>query len=435
MLNLLEQAEAAARQGNWASLSRYLQQALLSGQTEQTFQTVELESLLSMALLVLEFGEFQDRWDIAKVFPVFGEAAIAPLIDLLQDEEIAPESRWFATRILGGFKHSTTIQALIDVLQTSGDEELNAMAAEALAGLGIPAIAALTELLISSETRLLAVRSLAQVRHSATIEPLLGVVDDPEPNVRAIALEALSSFHHPQIPLILLKALTDPVAAVRIAAIQGLGVRSDLVAELDLVHRLAERLWDLNPQVCQHAAIALGRMGTDRATEMLSDRLKSPYTAVSLQIEIIRVLGWVGTGAALNCLQQALFSLDQAEVNPTTFQEIVTILGRWADPTFRPHAAQILINALKSNHSAVSHPQVKQCIALGLGYLKQPQAFESLIQLLADEDMGVRLHTITALKTLDSQASRQRLELLANQADLPESLKRGMAIALQEWKV
>ncbi|MGA7937881.1 MAG: HEAT repeat domain-containing protein [Kovacikia sp.] len=430
---MLEQAQEAVQQGNWSLLNRYLQQVLLSEETEQLFQTLGVEQLLSMALTVLEFGDFQDRWEIAKLVPVFGEVAIAPLRNLLQDDEVELEIRWFAARILGEYNHPVAIQALIEVLKSCQEEDLRAAAAEALANLGTPAIAALTDLLVAQETRLFAVRCLAQVRHSKTIEPLLGVVHDSDPAIRALAIEALGSFHNLQVPPTLVEALTDPVAAVRIAAIEGLGVRSDLAVDLALVNRLSSCLWDLNQRVCQQAAIALGRLGTDAAAQALFQVLQSPHTPLALELEVVRTLGWMGTAIALNYLQQVLSLSEKRELNPIVVQEMVTLLGRWQDPELKPDAAQILMDMLNSTQPAVSQPAVQQSIALGLGYLQQPQAFECLTQLLANDDIGVRLHAIAALKMLDHELTYQRLELLATQTDLPKALRQGVAIALQEW--
>jgi HEAT repeat protein len=77
-------------------------------------------------------------------------------------------------------------------------------------------------------------------------------------------------------------------------------------------------------------------------------------------------------------------------------------------------------------------PALRQAIALSLGQLGQPDALETLMQLLADDVMGVRLHAIAALKTLDAQTARQRLEQLAH-SELPEALSQGVALALREW--
>ncbi len=430
MSNFLEQAQKAAQQGDWSQLNQSLQHYLV--ELKPPLSEADLRQGLALALMVLEAGDFQARWDVAKVFPALGEAAISPLIELLQDDEADLESRWFAARILGQFDSPETVHALIAILQNAADEELSMMAAEALANLGASTIAALTPLLADEDTRFLAVQSLSQIRHTETITPLLGVVDDPQPTIRAMAVDALGSFHDPRIPPLLLQALTDPAAIVRRAAVASLGVRSDLVNELDMVSPLSDRLWDLNLEVCQQAAIALGRLGTDAAIASLFQVLNSPHTPFSLQIETIRALGWAETKKALECLQQSLVTLNPSHTPVDVFLEMVTILGRWSNPDLKPRAAAILINLLNSTHPITTHPKIKQAIALSLGYLGQLAAIEPLTQLLADDDSGVQLHAIAALKSLDFQASLQHLETLAQQNNLPEAMKRGVAIALQE---
>ncbi|MCY7322588.1 MAG: hypothetical protein LH660_12515, partial [Phormidesmis sp. CAN_BIN36] len=101
-LETLQQAQTAADQQDWALFNHCLQQLLGSELSDPA--TVPLPLLLNLALQSLESGDFQDRWDIAKLFPSFGDAAIAPLLGLLQDQDADPEAQWFAIRILGSFK-------------------------------------------------------------------------------------------------------------------------------------------------------------------------------------------------------------------------------------------------------------------------------------------------------------------------------------------
>ncbi len=151
-----------------------------------------------------------------------------------------------------------------------------------------------------------------------------------------------------------------------------------------------------------------------------------------MQLEAVRALAWAGTESALDALRQVLFT-SKAGDSSGLHQEIVTVLGRWQNPDLKPQAAQALIDGLHSTHLWMVNPAIKQTIAIGLSYLQQPQARESLTQLLADEDMGVRLHAVAALKSLGAETSRQYLEHLAHQTDLPDRLKQGVTIALQEW--
>jgi len=426
-VNLLKQAQAARARADWSLLIQCLQQLIL-GEEEKNRTPSSPDQLLELAIEVLLFGDFQERWDIAKIFPKLGTGAIAPLIDILEDEDAEAELRWFAGRLLGEFSHPEVIAAVVEVLKTTQSEELSSMASAALGNIGSPAVAALTELLTQENTRLLAVRALSQIRRQETIAPLLSVVQDPEVAVRAAAIEALSSFHDPQIPPIFLSALDDIAAPVRREAVIGLSFRSDLREELALVNRLSPRLYDFNLEVCCACAIALGRLGTDAAATALYQVL-SPHTPLNLQIEIVRALGWLATATSLEYLGSCLNQQLSAEL----LQEIVTVLGRVEAPTLASFATQMLLDLLQSAHLVTQEPRVKQAIALSLGQLGDMRAIEPLIQLLAAPDLGIRLHAITALKQLAPEMAQQQLEQLAAKAALAPALRQGVAIALAEW--
>jgi HEAT repeat protein len=221
--------------------------------------------------------------------------------------------------------------------------------------------------------------------------------------------------------------LNDHVAAVRKEAVIGLGLRSDLREELDLLNRLKPLLYDFNLEICQQAAIALGRLGTDDAAEALFDVLQSPATPLTLTYDLIRALGWVGTTKSVDYLQQALIG---AAVESTL--EIVRVLGRLEEPVLKTKAAQILIDFLNSEHPAAREATVKQAIAQAWGQLGEISAIDALVGLLADPADSVRLHAIAALKNFPT--THQQLEQLAADENLTPALKEGVAIALAEWK-
>jgi HEAT repeat protein len=433
MSNVLEPANTAAQQGNWSLLNQYLQQLPLPKKNTDTqtdsasLNYTDLEQVLNLALDVLCAGDFQERWDVAKVFPKLGPIAIAPLIEILEDEDADLELRWFAARILGEFNHPTVISTLIDLLKTAEDEDLVAMAATALSNLGNSAVDALTSLLADPQTRFLATKSLSQIRRPEIIEPLLGVVHDSDASVRATAIEALSSFHDSRIPPVLLDALDDRAAVVRKEAAIGLGLRSDLREELDLLNRLKPLLYDFNIEVCRQAAIALGRLGTDEAATALFEVLKSPATPVPLQIDLARALGWVRTAKTLDYLQQAL-----AEASVESALEIIRVLGRFEESNLKRKATQILLNFLNSEHPTAREATIKQAVAQAWGQLGDVDAIDALVGLLADPEDSVKLHAIAALKNFPT--THQKLEQLAADEQLLPALKEGVAIALAEWK-
>jgi HEAT repeat protein len=431
---VLEQATVAAKQSNWTLLNQYLQQLLAkesdtAGLAVSDWSETTKSQLLHWALAVLQLGDFQERWDVAKVFPSLGLAAVPPLLDILADETADLELRWFTGRVLGQFPAPQVIQGLVELLQQAESEELSTMAAEALAQMGTLAIEPLTQLLAFENTRFLAVQALAQIRHSQTINPLLSVIKDQQPVVRTAVIEALSSFHDPRVPPVLVEALSDVAASVRREAIVGLGLRPDLQQTLKTVQLLRDRLWDFNWEVCQQAAISLGRMGTLEAAAALFEVLNSSLTPIPLQITAVRALGWIELPQTLDYLQQLLFSTATIEVA----QEIVSALGRMEQPALAFPAAEILIKWLSSSDLLVQQPGLKSSIVLSLGQLGNPHALEPLIEMLADADECVRFHAIAALRQLAPHKAQWRLQVLATDEQLLPALKAGVNQALLEW--
>lgn len=426
---LLVQAHIAHDAADWSGVLQCVQQLILAEDAKDPEIVKNQEYLLELALSILEMGDFQQRWEIAKLFVRLGNVAITPLIEILKDEDAESELRWYAVRILGDLKNPIVIAPLVELLKSSDDEEFKALAAAALGQIGQSAITALSELLKQEDTRVLAVRSLAYIRQTEIITPLLTVVQDPLVEVRAIAIEALSSFHDPRIPPILLNGLTDVAAAVRREAVLGLSVRTDLHQELDLLTKLQPRLYDFNVEVAQAAALALSRLDSDEAAKHLFSVLMSPHTPIKLQIEIVRALSWMKTLSSLEYLQQAFNQLSLQVI----WLEIVTVLGRVSDSTLTAKATAILLSILRSQHPSVEIASIKSAIALSLGQLGNIDAIEPLISLLTENNQVIRLHVVAALKNLAPETAYQQLQQLANNAALTPDLRKGVTAALTEW--
>jgi HEAT repeat protein len=421
--NLLQQAQAAHTAANWSDLIPVLQQLISDSQAKNR------EHLLELTIDTLIYGDFYQRWEAAKLLRRLGSIAITPLVEILETAQAEDELLWYAVRILGDFNHPAAIAALVAQLNNQEKEEISAVATMALGQIGPDAIPSLVELLADDKTTLLAVLALAQIRNSATIEPLLSVVTDDDVSVRTAAIEALSSFHDPRVPQILLNALHDLAASVRQEAVNGLAFWADLREELDLVNHLSPLLYDFNLEVCCSTAVALARIGGDAAAENLYQVLLSPHTPEKLQIEIIRALVWIKTDSGLEYLHQAIQELAEEKI----WQEIVTVLGRVESVQFKPKAAQILISLLEQKHPVTEIPSMKQALALSLGLLRQEQAIAPLLSLLADAHTGVKLHAIAALKNIAPQTVHQQLQHLAANETLTPDMQQGVTLALSEW--
>jgi HEAT repeat protein len=401
---LLVQARVAYDAAEWSLLIQCLQQLILETDSKHLDEVECQENLLELALSALEVGDFQQRWEVAKMFTRLGNIAIPPLVAILEDDATEDELRWYAVRILGELKQTEVIPPLVELIQSSDNEELRGMAAIALGQLGKTAILAVTELLANDDTRLLATQTLCYIRNQETILPLLSVVQDSQVAVRAAAIEALSSFHDSRIPQVLLTSLEDTSATVRQEAVRGLGYRPELRDRLDLVTCLQAKLYDTNIDVACAAVVSLSRMGCDAAAFHLYQVLVTYDTALKIQIEAIRGLAWIGSISGLEYLQQALNTL----VSPTLWQQIVVILGRVQHSFLNQKATEILLEILHQKHPASKIGNIKSAIALSLGQLGRDEAIETLIFLSGDTDNQVRLHAIAALKNLAPEIAHRQ---------------------------
>ncbi|NJO60490.1 MAG: HEAT repeat domain-containing protein [Richelia sp. RM2_1_2] len=388
---------------NWILISQQLQQLLDKSKLEvvsenELEQAVAIDAsadALRIAIAIMRVGDFQTRWDVAKIFPQIGTQAIVPLIEILEDESADLEMRWFALRILAEFNEPQIIISLVKLIEETQEEELAIAAAQTLAKIGQSAITALIELLKEEKTRLLAVKSLAQIRRSEVIEALLSVVDDSITEVRFTAIEALSSFHHKCLIPVFIKALQDTSFSVRKEAIIALKMRAYLKEEFPIVNHLQPLIYDINSEVCQQAILALGCMKDQMAIQTLFDFLNFPNAPLFLKKEAVRALNWSESYQALDYLKQSLYS---SEIN--LCEEIIIVLGRQESTEMKPDAAKILIDFLNSKQEIIDESPIKQAIVTSLGELKDKSALTYLEKLADDKDSKVKLYALAAMKKI-----------------------------------
>ncbi len=361
MLNLAPVQAAAAAQ-DWSLVNTCLAELSLAAA-----DPTERSQILELALQVLRSEDFPDGWAVTKILPVLGDVAIEPLLAMLQDDSLEPEVQWLVGKVLGEFRSPLVAVGLASCLLQKPNSELAEIALRALIQMGDGAIEQLTALLPTN--KLATVTALAQIRHSPTIAPLLTVVDDPDPQIRYLAIEALSSFHDVQVPPLLIQKLSDVAAAVRRAAVTGLGLRADLHNELQLVPKIQPLLLDLNLDVCIAAAIALGRGGEEQAALALFDCYQQSTCPEPLQRQIVRCLGWIDRPFALQYLETILATAPLALI-----PEVIRAFGQSQDL----RTVQILTNYLQiiPPHYPV---QIKQEIACSLGNFPKTVAVEEII--------------------------------------------------------
>ncbi|MDY6898520.1 MAG: HEAT repeat domain-containing protein [Cyanobacteriota bacterium] len=398
MLKTLDIIADAVAKANWIVVNQQLQQLLEKKDKMRVVEDSQLEQAVAIVLQVMRAGDFQTRWDIAKIFPKIGKPAIAPLVEILDSEQEDLEIRWFALRILGEFNEPEVVISLVKFLEETQEEELAIMSAQALAQIGQPAVSALIELLKDEKSRLLAVKSLAQIRRSEVIEPLLSVVEDSVAEVRVIAIEALGSFHHKLLIPVFIKALQDTSFSVRKEAVIALKMRADFKSEFDLVNHLQPLLYDINSEVCQQTVLAMGCMRDSSAIKALFNILKVKNSPLFLKQEAVRALNWSSTFLALDYLKGILYSNDIALI-----QEIICVLGRQESTECQSYATRILIEFFNSEQEIVNQSQIKQLVATSLGELGDLRALTHLEKMAFDDDSKVRLYARAAIKKLNGK--------------------------------
>jgi HEAT repeat protein len=443
--SLITEAEISINAHNWSlavtlleRISQIISRQSLSTDTEQSLKTV-----INLAIAVLEKGDFATRWDVAKLFPRWGEAAIAPLLEILENDYLDTEYRWFVARILANFSPATVIPALTKLMQETTDEELQVISSQSLANLGKEAIDTLSDLLTNTETRLFATEALGQIHSPLTIAPLLTVIDDPNPHIRQRAIASLINYPDPRIPPILIKAVEDLSSMVRKEAVIGISLNiQSLSTIVDLPALLKPLLGDINLEVGCQTINCFGKIATTEAIQILYELLPISYVPEQLKLEVIRTLGQIPTTTALQYLEKALYLYqddhDNLDPNNTTdylfVKEIIHSFGQVNLPNLQAIATDILLRFVQSDHPALLQPEIRQSLVLTWGYLGDNRTIDYLILFLADENARVKLHCLAALQKLDTDLAYEKLTSLAQESDLMPELQNGIAIALAEWE-
>ena len=415
---------------------------------------------IDQAIASFEKNDFHSQWESAKQLSrqvaQWGDRSVPYLIDRLRTAE-DPNTQWFLVRILSQFEQIEVIEAIAQLLATTQNEDLQVEARKALTRIGSSAIDTVSSLLSPNnpiERRILAAKVLAYIRRGATIDPLLSVAKDDNAEIRAIAIEALGSFHDPRVTPILLDALeseTDTQASICVEAIRTLGRRSDLLPHTNLVDPLQQCLQHKDLQIAKESAIALGRLGTEDAVMALSHALTQPI-ATSVKAAIVRSLGWIATATAIQSLAFA-FEQDALLIMPTIKPEIARALGQTHQPSLQSQAAQPLITWLErensklgahlSTHSFAEPPAslsveavlaLKQAVISALARLGQTEAIAALIPLLADSDLRIQMHAHSALHQIDSRAAKTQLQRYLSNEKLPTAHREKVEESLKGWQ-
>jgi HEAT repeat protein len=338
------------------------------GETRTRLQDVAAWAVLATAdadaipLLVEELkrGEWFATGKLVNVLVKFGEPAVAPLVEALDDDDC--DLRAAAAVALGRIGDRRAVEALS---RRVGD------AAE--------------------EVRRQAIRALASLKDPRAVPFLIDAFDARDWKMSHEATKALVEIGEPAVPA-LVDGLAHPGRFVMIHSATALAKIKDPRA----VEPLLSCLFDADSAIARAAANALGEIGDARAVEPVIALLH--YPAGHAQDAAASALGKIGDRRAVVPLMEAL-SL------PVARAAAAGALGELADP----RSAEALMRVLDDGNSTV-----RRSAARALGRIRDPRAVEELCLMLADVEHGPREAAAVALGEIgDARAVGPLIEALA----------------------
>ncbi|WP_394828089.1 HEAT repeat domain-containing protein [Pendulispora albinea] len=259
-------------------------------------------------------------------------------------------------RVLGWLGDETAILGLLELLD---DDSTRATASTALRGLGSSATPYLLQAIRDGDS-VTRERLLPLVGHGRVgTEEFASCLTDREPEVRALACEALARLGNTSV--------------------------------VPLIFRL---IADSNPRVSQAASAAIHSLGSQETKSLALDEARSPD--VRVRRAALRILGYFGYPEGLPILIAAMNDEDER------IRESATSGLPLIDD---PRALEALI-------AGTSHPTAKTRAAAtrALGQTSaKPEVTASLTQRLEDEDAWVRYYACQALARLKVNAVTERI--------------------------
>jgi HEAT repeat protein len=241
----------------------------------------------------------------------------------------------------------------------------------------IEAVAALLAADASADVRAAVVRTIATAE--SELAKVVGALDDPDPHVRATAVESMPSTPASDIGPILAQAITDSDERVRLAAV--------------------ERLAGLSSRAPALAWSALLRCRVEERDELLA------------------ALQRTNPGQILEIALEHLTSLDEGE------RRLAIEMTGWGDSQGAVEAA---IRALGD-----PLPDVRRTAVAALGRLRDRSAVAALGKALADPDVGVRVGAVRALGVIDDEGVLAFL--VAALKDPDQKVRETTSHVLTEW--
>jgi HEAT repeat protein len=280
--------------------------------------------------------------------------------------------------------------------------------------------------------RVAAIEHLPYFDDARALQIFTSVLEKDTPHARAAAAKALGALSGAPALLLLRKATGDSDAWVRYFAAGSMGHQSDGSA-LDILSLLATT--DPAPHVRIAAIEAIGRIGGDRALEILSP-LIADETEIGLAA--IRASGSIRSELSVSALRDALRSRDAARrsaavdaIAACSGPEAIELLQWTASSDEDGHVVQAALNGLgtiANRNTAASAGAVAALVsllsdperrsdAIEVAGRLAPSAIPVLAESLATDDPPVRRGVVQALGRLSHTVASAYLQRALSDAD------------------
>ncbi len=340
----------------------------------------------------LRSSDWQARAEAARALAAAGRRDAVPALIKALENRIGPEAP-AVIDALGDLGDNAAADALISALQ---DRRRGQKGRPESAGAADPA-----------EFRSLA-EALAKIG-SASLKPLLGLLDSEDREVRRWAAYALGRLGDASALEPLVSMLQDPRSEVRQSAARALGNLRDRRTLQPLLKALAGR----DPEVRSAAAEALGALRVEEAVEPLAAAARDPNEPLQLAaIEALRQIGGLKAGAKIRAVMEtakksvreaaaaALGTMSFDTASPESRAAAAVLRGDF-EAAWRegPAATPALASALGSRDAAFRLKAVHALHALRSG-----NALDVLLGALDDYDHGVQEAAAAALADFGAPA-------------------------------
>ncbi len=268
---------------------------------------------------------------------------------------------------------------------------------------------------------------------TAAIRHLVGIMDDPNEEVRLFATQLLGQIADPLCVESLIARLRDPDDNVRHAAAESLGKIRDARAVRPLIDALQGGFWTQFPVV-----VALGEIGDIAAVPHLVPLLRDDM----LRQTALEALGKIGDISVLPVLESLLDQGD-ASIRNDVIAALVSIQARSEKAAMPEGFSLPSLRASLGKSELVGHlieslensdVGIRKNAVIALGWLRERRAAPKLIELLRDYDIEeFVVGSLVALGeeglpdllgSLDSADSRVRVSLIRciGWIDQPEAI-------------